>query len=553
MQVTANSERVEQSALSHYIRQVKGRIASKIYETEEVLCYCGSNESFAITKNDRYGFNHQMNLCTRCGIIYANPRMTEESYRKFYENEYRHIYDYGKDMEAEYQADFDNGINLKSFISHFDIKPSSILDIGCNQGAMLKPFQDAGIPVVGIDYSNIPRDDMEIFRGTFAQFPEDRKFDFIIMHHVLEHLLDIETALNKVTRLLNKDGYVYVGVPALYRRDLSGLFQNAHTYQFTAGTLNYVMNTCGFEEVYCDEQICSLWQYIGEKIPKCERPNEAAEISSFLHDSKKIRTIKTINKFSLSKRKHNMDMAYSYKFDDIHMLEGIHKEKPAIIIGGGPSIDGQIDMILKLKRQGGITYVIERMYSWCLSHDIIPDYVIVLDASDDVIESFDNIHPDVTHLIATQCNKDIFDKLSDCRKYIFATPQKGINFSDFWDKYGYGKVTIINAGGSVTIACMSIALTLGCDKLHIFGFDCYISDKQYATGITGVGEQKHVYEIKVEERIFKVTNSYLSFVQQFAILMEIARKKGMIKEVVIYGDSLVNAMWINNIKEEVHV
>ena len=244
-----------------------------------------------------------------------------------------------------------------------------------------------------------------------------------------------------------------------------------------------------------------------------------------------------------------MDMAYSYKFDDIHMLEGIHKEKPAIIIGGGPSIDGQIDMILKLKRQGGITYVIERMYSWCLSHDIIPDYVIVLDASDDVIESFDNIHPDVTHLIATQCNKDIFDKLSDCRKYIFATPQKGINFSDFWDKYGYGKVTIINAGGSVTIACMSIALTLGCDKLHIFGFDCYISDKQYATGITGVGEQKHVYEIKVEERIFKVTNSYLSFVQQFAILMEIARKNNMIKEVEIYGDSLVNAMWINNLKE----
>src|SRR3989304_2736386 len=98
MQVTANSGRVEQSALSHYIRQVKGRIASKIYETEEVSCYCGSNESFAITKNDRYGFNHQMNLCTRCGIIYASPRMTEESYQKFYKNEYRHIYDYGKEI-----------------------------------------------------------------------------------------------------------------------------------------------------------------------------------------------------------------------------------------------------------------------------------------------------------------------------------------------------------------------------------------------------------------------------------------------------------------------
>src|SRR3972149_9917019 len=107
MQVTANSGRVEQSALSHYIRQVKGRIASKIYQTEEVSCYCGSNESFAITKNDRYGFNHQMNLCTRCGIIYASPRMTEGSYQKFYENEYRHIYDYGKKTKAKKQDDFD--------------------------------------------------------------------------------------------------------------------------------------------------------------------------------------------------------------------------------------------------------------------------------------------------------------------------------------------------------------------------------------------------------------------------------------------------------------
>lgn len=534
---------VAEAAPTYYIRRVKTKLASGIYKTEKVDCFCGSKDYFPLTKKDRYGFDHIMNLCEKCGLIFTSPRMTEDSYKEFYKNEYLPIYDaYDEPDKAMKDNSISNGISLLASLTSYDIKPKKVLDIGCSRGYMLLQFKNAGAEVLGIDY--VDNAVIPLYKGSLSELAESgQKFDFIIMHHILEHVNDIEATMSDVSKLLTPSGFLHIGVPTLYKNKIpKGMMQNAHTYQFTCITLVHTMATCGFEDVYCDEDINSIWQFIGEKIPKSTGTEEAREIMSFFKDSNKIRTIKTINKFPLMQRKKNIDFALSLGLPDISQLINKYKNGKAVIIGGGPSANNYVEKIKEFKQQGYIIFAIERMYAWCLNHGIIPDYMVVLDACDDVIESFNVVKEEVTHLISTQCSKETLERLQPFKSFVFMTPQKGVNPSDYWNKYGYGRVAIINAGGSVVIGCVSLAMSLGCNDLHIFGFDCHVTNGQYAKGITGVGEQKFTYDIQVEDRTFTTTNAYLSFVQQFSILIDMGENQGKLKNVKIYGDSLAKAM-----------
>ena len=52
---------------------------------ETINCIiCKSSNYKILYTNDRYGINQQTVLCNICGLVYSNPRMTEESLKYFY-------------------------------------------------------------------------------------------------------------------------------------------------------------------------------------------------------------------------------------------------------------------------------------------------------------------------------------------------------------------------------------------------------------------------------------------------------------------------------------
>lgn len=547
-------------APAYYIGRVKTRLASGEYSVENVSCFCGASDGIVVAHRDRYGIPHRMVLCNECSLIYATSRMTEESYRKFYNNEYRQIYDGWEfkkkiDKEEVFLSGLGRGYRFHNFITHFDITPEVVYDIGCNMGDHLIPFKEAGAEVYGCDWGieNIEfgkTKGINIISGGVDELIKlGKKADFIILNHVIEHFLNIEYELLKIRELLTPDGYLYVGVPGLYSTNLLLLFQNAHTYQFQSESLTYVMNVCGFEEYYMDEHIASIWKLREDMLPKNIKPTKKVKdiYDYFFSKNKRIPNIKTINKFSHKERKENISKLMAYGFPDISNLIKKHEGQDAIIICGGPSIDNYVNKILELQVAGAIIISIERMYYWCLSHHIIPDYIVILDASDDVNESFTELSNDTIHLISTQCRPDTAELIKDTKTYIFSTPQKGIKQYNYWGNYS--RITIINGGGSVSLQSMAIALFLGSSNLHVFGFDCHITDKQYADGIMGAGIKGNSFYVNIEEKIFLTTTAYLSFAQQFFSLLDNARKSNMIDKIRIYGDSLINAMSIEDLSD----
>jgi len=546
-------------APAYWIHRVKSKLASGEYATEEVPCFCGATESYPIVSRDRYGIPHQMVLCKECSLIYANPRMTKASYERFYNEEYRAIYDGWEqitDKEEAFACGLGAGYSIYDFISHFDIHPSVVFEIGCNMGSWLTAFKEEGAQVIGVDWGreNISfghDKGIDVFPGGVDYLiATGQKADLIILNHVLEHFLDFEEELTKIRSLLNPGGYLYIGVPGLYSTELPLLFQNAHTYQFYSDSLSYLMNCSGFEEYYMDEHIASLWVLRETPMSKQFKPDKKVRdiYDYFFTDQKRIPSIRTVNKFTYRERKENIDGVLSCRFPDINELIGSHAGQEAVILCGGPSIDEFVEKIRAMQASGCLILAIERMYQWCTKHDITPDYVVVLDACDDVNESLSELNPQTTHLLATQCQPSAAKLLVGSKAYVFSAPQRGVDQHDYWHKNGYDRVTLINGGGSVSLQSMAIAMTLGMKTLHIFGFDCHVTQKPYAEGISGVGVHAASFAVDIHGQIFHTLASYMSFAQQFFHLMDMAKRSDMLNSVKVYGDSLVNAMSVEDIR-----
>ncbi len=529
------------SPSAYYSMLFNVKVNAGTYKKQAVNCFCGSNNYIQITTKDRYGIDYSLCLCKDCGILYSNPRMTEESFKLFYENDYRNIYsdrvEIGevntrvKDLVYDTLKDYELPL------------PKIVFEIGCGTGSNLIAYKDC--ECIGIDYDNnvvekgkasglnLYAGGIEILEGL------GKKADLIIMNHVLEHFTDIEMGLKRVRNLLSDNGSLYIGVPGLYKWDRNSLFQNAHNYQFCGNTLCYVMYCCGFEEYYLDETIESLWYKAGYLDKKKKNAEEHRSIGSYLTGKKFLMPQIRLNcKFTLAERRRNIKYAVNSGMPEINKLINIHPDSEGIIICGGPTIEDYPERIKELQTKGVKVYSIERMYQWCLKHNIIPDYIVVLDASDDVVESFTNIHPDTIHIVVAHVKSEIVDKLKGFKTYYYHLMQKGVDYSKLYDDTNQ-KITFINSGGSVSLCSMAIAMTLGAKKLHIFGFDCHVNGTNYAKGITGVGCINETMNLEIDGRKFKTTSAYYAFMQQFFNLYQTGVAVGLLNDVKIYGDSMV--------------
>jgi SAM-dependent methyltransferase len=96
----------------------------------------------------------------------------------------------------------------------------ALCDVGCGGGPAMAKFKQAGYEAVGIEPDAAARviaaRSGEVFEGTAEVLPnaiEGRKFDVVLLSHVLEHCIDPVVALGNVKKLLAADGAAIIEVP----------------------------------------------------------------------------------------------------------------------------------------------------------------------------------------------------------------------------------------------------------------------------------------------------------------------------------------------------
>lgn len=542
-----------------YVNQVIKKLDEGIYPTEPTRCFCGADPSndTVITEFDRYTIRHRMVLCEACLLMRANPRMTKEAYAAFYNTEYRKIYDgfpYGERSEDDdflFQQQSDGGIDIQRFVKAFDVSPTSVIDIGCDKGGSLMPFKDAGLAVYGVELCDRGRaytasKGIPVFSSLDELIAHGVKADLVILQDVIEHLLDLQE-LEKIKDLLTPNGYVFIYTPGLLATPPSRVFQNAHTFQFIGATLETVMGQLGYVAEFLDDRIVSLWRYRDLVDPFREPPLEwRRHIIAHLRQDEQLALppVRTVCKFTEKTMLENLDKNLALGLPFIDNLIGTY-QGPVVIVGGGPSVDGQLDTIREKIADGAKLMVIERMYPWCTANGLQADFVVSLDASDGIEAGFTHLQPDAIHLMVVTNNPKVFPLLTGTRQYFWC----GIagtypEAKAIWTKYGHTKVEIVNTGGSTTLAAINLSLTLGLRQVHLFGFDCMIPtrDHSYATAIAGESVDRSYREVMIDGQALLTCNPFLSFAQQLFPMIDHAGRVGMLESLDVYGPSLVNAM-----------
>jgi 2-polyprenyl-3-methyl-5-hydroxy-6-metoxy-1,4-benzoquinol methylase len=149
--------------------------------------------------------------CQRCGLVFINPRPTEEEISNYYPAEF-----YDTEISPELLLKSKKNVLEGKFKFIENLEPGRLLDIGCQKGEFLYYAANRGWDVQGVDFSNLPPNlfNMPIFYGLLEDAPfADNSFDVITLWAVLEHLHDPVQMLNNVCRLLKPGGSVYILVP----------------------------------------------------------------------------------------------------------------------------------------------------------------------------------------------------------------------------------------------------------------------------------------------------------------------------------------------------
>ena len=197
--------------------------------------------------------------CTECELLITSPRPAKDQMDKYYASQAytSHISTAKNMMDKMYL--FVRGFTLKWKLSLVETKtiPSTsrrLLDFGCGTGEFLKTAKLHGWQTTGMEPSPLARQqsDPAISLDVKASLQEiikdDKKFDVITLWHVLEHVEDLNTTLQDLSRLLAQNGTIFIAVPnhnswdgKHYHQNWAGYDVPRHLWHFSMKNMKHLM------------------------------------------------------------------------------------------------------------------------------------------------------------------------------------------------------------------------------------------------------------------------------------------------------------------------
>lgn len=170
--------------------------------------------------------------------------------------------------------------------------------------------------------------------------------------------------------------------------------------------------------------------------------------------------------------KNNLALPFEHLADQY----SIPNFKHLCIVGGGPSLAGDLVELKKRQEAGNIIWALNNAFKYLIENDIYPDCQIMLDARPENA-AFVPEETKATLLYASQCHPDVFAKAKG-RVII-------------WDAYVEGILALLEErkiksaliGGATTagISALALAQVFGFRDVHLFGYDSsYREDRNHA-------------------------------------------------------------------------
>lgn len=237
---------------------------------ETISCYqCGSDrcEDFLYGEDDLTGKDGVFRYvkCQSCQLVYQNPRLTLDSVKSFYDNEYiahQKKKDFGILTPLYERAMTKHDREKEKLVRRYVTITSetAVLDVGCAVGTFLLHLEKkTGCKISGVDFkedlSYPDFDRIKFYQGLFyEQAISEQSQDLVTMWHFFEHDYDPVRSLAMAKKILKPSGKLIIEVPRLdsltfklFGRKWPGVQAPQHTLLMDKKALLSMLQKNGFQ------------------------------------------------------------------------------------------------------------------------------------------------------------------------------------------------------------------------------------------------------------------------------------------------------------------
>ena len=175
-------------------------------------CTCGNDSDFTVL------FVNMLEVvaCGKCDIIHQHLEgWTPEKYIDFYKTDYHQVYQENRGTMT-YEERYDHDCRVSDLrLDAYNLPEGAVgLDIGSSNSAFVHQARKRNIQCLGLEPGSDIGDDSVTVRGTLETvYFNPNHFDFVTMHDSIEHMVDVNGALERVWDILKSNGQAIIDLP----------------------------------------------------------------------------------------------------------------------------------------------------------------------------------------------------------------------------------------------------------------------------------------------------------------------------------------------------
>ncbi len=204
--------------------------------------------------------------CLTCEMVYINPVFTDSAITHYYQSNHSVQSEIVENSDAFYVNLYNQGLDSIEKIS----PKGTILDIGCSSGVFLdvakkRAWQTHGVELNENEFEFAKKKGHHVHNALLETIDLKTTFDAITMWDVFEHIKDGEFYLKMMSKLLNKDGVIFLQIPssdslaAKILQEKCNMFDGLeHVNIYGVKTITQLAEKCGLTVLHIQSVISEI-------------------------------------------------------------------------------------------------------------------------------------------------------------------------------------------------------------------------------------------------------------------------------------------------------
>jgi hypothetical protein len=227
-------------------------------------------------------------FCNTCGHIFLiniDEDFTKTIYRDYY---YLYPFKSLESMHEPYRRPFEKVADI--FLSR---KNASLLEIGCDDIAQVKPFISRGYKCTVINPGAAPSKEVHFINGFYGGGADVAgRFDYILSRFNLEHVMDLDKFFDAIEKNIARHGIVIIQVPnvaSFLKLGALNILAHEHIHYFCQKSLHAFIKRRGFDILHISDESSPSLICVFRKLKSQYRPKN--EIKKNVETLKQIRSL----------------------------------------------------------------------------------------------------------------------------------------------------------------------------------------------------------------------------------------------------------------------